>query len=126
MGCGDRKLPHARAVGCDEGESVCQPLWDAVLPLSHCSTLPCHVSASSAHFVSSWRGMYQEFGGISRVGMGVFSLSLLPVDGWCQRKGCFSWDQADRNSGTLRLFIPVHLIVVFIKESQNGLSWKGL
>lgn len=60
--CGDRKLPHARAVGCDEGDSLCQPLWETLLPLSHCSTLPFRVSASSAHFLSSWRGMYREFG----------------------------------------------------------------
>lgn len=58
--------------------------------------------------------------------MCVFTLSLLPVDGWSQEKGCFSWDQADCNSGTLRLLTPVHLFVVFIKESQSGLAWEGL
>lgn len=60
--CGDRKLPHVRAVGCDEGESLCQPLWETVLPPSRCSTLPFHVSASSIPFLRLWRGMHQEFG----------------------------------------------------------------
>lgn len=50
--CGDRKLSLARAAGCDEGESLCQSLWETVLPLSHCSALPFHVSASSTHSLS--------------------------------------------------------------------------
>lgn len=71
--------------------------------------------------------MYPEFGGISGVGMCVFSLSLLPMDGWSQEKGLFFLGQAGHNSGTLMLLFPVHLkFVVFIKEFQNGLSWEGL